>query len=278
MAVNKRARGAQYPLIQEYVFNFNDGVANLSSLTAASVDNVPKSGVTDFGSKASPVGLMSGVVYTPNGMSAAPTYFELFSMPVNAQIIGGELQIEAPYVGPSTVTLAIGDVNSGALYLAAQTLKAASWTNAPTGITNATANDPTLMTITNSTANGVAVGNVITISGCTGASAAYNGVFIADTASTTQVTCRNTALTTSLTLAGTPAGTFIAGRTALLIPAEATNQGGYATLVSTGYDAAAGAEVRGTLTFGDTTAATQGRVRVRIMYTIDGRMNEVQTT
>jgi hypothetical protein len=34
--------------------------------------------------------------------------------------------------------------------------------------------------------------------------------------------------------------------------------------------------MRGVLTFGNTTAATQGRIRVKVMYTLDGRANEIQ--
>ncbi len=272
MAVIKRTRGAQYPLVQEYVFNYNDGVAALSALNGASKDAEPRPTITDFGSKAQPTGLLNGASYVANGMSAAPTYFEVFSLPIGAQIIGGDLQIEAPYAGPSTVTLALGDSQSAARYLTATTLKAAAFTNQPTTLTNAGA-DPTVCTMGNATANGVsAVGQVITVSGCTGAAAPYNGVFVVDSYSATSVVFTNPNLTTSLTLAGTIAATFSPVRAALLIPAEVS--GG-----PSGPQAGArGVDIRGTLTFGDTAAATQGRIRVKVMYTLDGRINEISPT
>lgn len=276
MAIVKRTRGAQYPLLSEFIFNYNDGMAYLSALNGASVDSNPKSNVTDFGSKAQPSGLLSGVTYTANANTGA-NYFELMALPTNAQIIGGEMQIEVPYAGPSTATLALGDINSGALYLAATSLIATAWTNAPTGITNAGA-DPRVMTITNSTANGIsAVGQIVTISGCTGASAAYNGTYVVDAYTATSVTVTNGNLTSALTLAGTPAGTYITPRVALTVPGQETNQGGYSYVVNQGTDAAQGYDLRATLTFSGGQAATQGRVRVRIWYTIDGRMNEAAT-
>lgn len=269
MPVIKRTRGAQYPLIQEFVWNYNDGVPYLDALNAVSQDSNPRPIIQDFGSKAAPTGMLSGATYQANKMSAAPSYFDMFSLPNGAQIVGGDVQIEAPYIGPSTVTLAVGDPQSAALYLTATTLKATAFTNQPTTLTNA-GTDPTVCTMGNATANGItAVGQSITISGCTGASAPYNGTFIVDSYSATSVVFTNPNLTTSLTLAGTIAALFSPVRAALLIPTEAS-----AGSPSGAQDASAGKDIRGTLTFGDTAAATQGRVRVRVMYTIDGRQNE----
>lgn len=266
MAINRRTRGAQYPLTQEYVFNYNDGAAYLSALNGASVELNPKANVTDFGSGVQPTGLLSGVTYVAN-TGGQTYYFEIMSLPTGSQIMGGEVQIEAPYVGPATATLSVGDINTGTLYASAVNLKATAWTNAPTGITNS----GVVQTMTNSTANGItAVGQLVTISGCTGASAAYNGTFLVDSFTATSVVVTNPALSSSLTLAGTPAGTFITGRTALAIPAQQTS-------VGLGYDAYSGADIRMTLALGSG-AATQGRVRVRVMYTLDGRVNEISPT
>lgn len=269
MAVIKRTRAAQYPLVQEFVFNYNDGVPYLSALNAATQDANPRPVIVDLGSKAQPTGMLSGATYQVNGMSAAPTYIDMFSLPQGAQIIGGDVIVEAPYAGPSTVTLAIGDSQSANRYFAAATVMATAFTNQPTTLTNAGA-DPTVCTMGNATANGVtAVGQTITVSGCTGASAAYNGVWIVDSFSATQVTFTNSSLTTALTLAGTIAATFSPVRAALLIPSESS-----AGAPSGAQAAAAGRDIRGTLTFGNTTAATQGRVRVKVLYTLDGRVNE----
>jgi hypothetical protein len=186
MAVIRRTRGAQYPLVAEYVFNYNDGQAPLSALAGASVESNPKANVTDFGSQVQPNGLLSGVTYVAS--TAGTYYFEVVTLPINSQIIGGDLQVEVAYVGPLTATLALGDSTNGTLYAAATNIKAT-------------------------------------------------------------------------------------GRTALTIPAELTN---YAANSNVGTDAAAGLDVRATLVLG-TGAATAGRVRVRLMYTLDGRMNEAAT-
>lgn len=272
MAIIKRTRSAQWPLVADFVFNYNDGFAVLATLNAASQDSNPRQTITDFGSKAQPTGMLSGATYVAN-TNAAANYFEMISLPLGAQVIGGDVQIEAPYVGPGTVTLAIGDAQSGAQYFTAATLKATNFTNQPTTLTNADS-DPRVCTMGNATANGVsAVGQVITVSGCTGASAAYNGVFTVDSYSATSVVFTNPNLTTSLTLAGTIAAQFSPVRAALLIPG--INSAGSP---SGAQDASAGLDLRGTLTFSGGQAATQGRVRVRVMYVVDGKANEVIST
>ena len=274
MAIVRRSRGAQYPLVQEFVFNYNDLFPVLSSLNAPSPDL--RCNITDFGAKFSQAAgqaqCMSGQTFVAQPNTGA-NYFEIASLPLGAQIIGGDVQIEAPYVGPSTVALQIGDAQSPNLYFALATLMATAFTNQPTTLTNAGA-DPTVCTMGNATANGVsAVGQTITVSGCTGASAAYNGVFLVDSYSATSVTFTNPNLTTSLTLAGTINATYSPVRAALLIPSEES-----AGSPSGAQDANLGKDLRGTLTFSGGQAATQGRVRIRVMYTIDGRANEVQTT
>jgi hypothetical protein len=131
MAIIKRTRSAQWPLVADFVFNYNDGFAVLATLNAASQDSNPRPTITDFGSKAQPTGMLSGATYVAN-TNAAANYFEMISLPLGAQVIGGDVQIEAPYVGPGTVTLAIGDAQSGAQYFTAATLKATNFTNQPT--------------------------------------------------------------------------------------------------------------------------------------------------
>jgi hypothetical protein len=127
---------------------------------------------------------LSGVSYVAN-TNLGSTFFELMALPLGAQVIGGELQVEVPFVGPTTATLALGDSVTGALYAAATDLKTAA-------------------------------------------------------------------------------------RTALTIPAEVTG--------STATHAALGLDLRGTLAFTGGQAATQGRARVRVMYTLDGRINETAAT
>lgn len=52
MAIAKRTRSAQYPLVADFVFNYNDGFPVLATLNAASQDTNPRPTITDFGSKA----------------------------------------------------------------------------------------------------------------------------------------------------------------------------------------------------------------------------------
>lgn len=183
MAVNKRTRGAQYPLVAEYVFNYNDGQANLSALNGPSVEQNPKANVTDFGSGVQPDGLMSGVTYVTGG-GGKTSWFEVLSLPIGAQVIGGDIHIENAYVGPATATVQFGDAVTGAMYSAAVDAKTAA-------------------------------------------------------------------------------------RTALTLPLENTD--------STPGGAFTGLDMRMALVLGAGNA-TAGRVRVRVMYTIDGRVNEICAT
>lgn len=177
MAIIKRNRSAQYPLIAEFVFNYTDHMAAV--IGGVSPELAVKPLLTDFGTGVAPSGLPQGQSWTTG--VAQTNIFEIMGLPVGAQIVGGDLQVEAPYVGPATATVSIGDSSSATMYLAATSVKTA-------------------------------------------------------------------------------------GRTALTIPAETPSTGGMI-----------GNDVRMTLALG-AGAATQGRVRVRVMYTIDGRTNEVQST
>lgn len=141
MSVIRRTRGAQYPLVSEYVFNYNDGQAYLSALNGTSVEYNLKSNVTDFGSGVQPSPLMSGITYVAN-TGGQTYYFEVLTLPINAQIIGGDLQVEVAYVGPATATVALGDATNGTLYLAATNIKVTGRTalTIPAELTNYTLN------------------------------------------------------------------------------------------------------------------------------------------
>lgn len=99
MAKLTKARSAQYPLVAEFVFNFND--------TMLDINSVEKS----FGS-----------VYTDAGT------FEVIPLPPGAVIVGGELIVETQGVGPTAYTVSVGNSSSATAYLAATDLKAASGT------------------------------------------------------------------------------------------------------------------------------------------------------
>ena len=98
MTVLKKTRGAQYPLVAEFVFNFNDTA--LDSVTGAS---------KTFGS-----------VYTD------AIIFDAIPLPVGAQVIGGDLFVETQGVGPTAYTAKLGVSGADAIFLAASDLLAAA--------------------------------------------------------------------------------------------------------------------------------------------------------
>lgn len=278
MSVLRRTRQAQYPLVAEFVFNYTDGMTPLAALNGPSVDLNRFPGVTDFGSGALPAGMLTGTVYTANP-GANTSFFEIMALPNGAQIIGGDVQIEAPYVCNGTATLSIGDANAGGLYAASVNLKASATGGAITGATNAVATQPGLTTYTFTSAPACVAGQSIEASGMT--PAAYNGNFVVDSVAGNNVTVFNPQLTAAQVFVSGGTATYIAGRTALSVPDEITNivslNANYGP-VQYGEEAASGTDVRMSLTFGSAVpAATQGRVRVRVMYTIDGKMSEVAT-
>ena len=281
MATIRRSRGAQYPLAQEFVFNYNDLFPQLAALNSPSPD--VKSGViTDFGVKntlaAGQAQCLSGQTFVVQPNTGA-NYIEMMSLPNGAQIVSGELLVEAPYVGPSTATLSVGNAQGSLLHSAAVTLKAAALGGSQTGAVSG-AHNGQVVTLTVAASHGVAAGNIINVTGVTGAGAAcYNGTYVVDAVTSTTIVYFCTALAAAGDAANTAAlgagitdgagVTWIAGRTALTVNAEDT-----AGSPSGAGQAAAGIDIRGTLTFSGGQAATQGRVRVRITYTIDGRINE----
>lgn len=103
MAVLKASRQAQYPLVAEFVFNFNDTATD-------SVANTSKT----FGS-----------VYTDN------IVFNCIPLPVGAVILGGDLLVETQGVGPTAYTAAVGTPASPSAFLAASSLLAAVDTRYP---------------------------------------------------------------------------------------------------------------------------------------------------
>jgi hypothetical protein len=87
MALLKATRGAQNPLVAEFIFNFND--------TMKDVNGVEKT----FGS-----------VYTDAGT------FEVIPLPVGAVITGGEVIVETQGVGPTAYTVTVGDSGDGDIH------------------------------------------------------------------------------------------------------------------------------------------------------------------
>jgi hypothetical protein len=99
MALLKATRTAQYPLVAEFVFNYNDTMVDINGVTKT------------FGS-----------VYTDAGT------FEVIPMPVGAIIVGGELIVETAGAGPTAYTVSVGNSSSATAYLAATSVLSAGRT------------------------------------------------------------------------------------------------------------------------------------------------------
>ena len=123
MGILRRNRVVQYPLVAEFVFNFNDAMAPIpGGINGPKVDQVPNSPVVDFGSGVAPSPMPSNVSWS-SGI-AQTNVFEIMSLPQGAQIIGGDLQVEVAYLGPLTATLSLGEVGNAVLYLPATSVEA----------------------------------------------------------------------------------------------------------------------------------------------------------
>ena len=138
MAKRSKVRSAQYPLVQEYVFNFADSVVDVNGVTksfAAQADD--------------PV-------------------FPMFDMPQGAFVLGGDLIVEEAYVGPTAATLSIGIEGAATKYVNAADLKTAARTalTIPAGGVSGEELIGTLaMTVADATAGKVRVRIMYTIDG-----------------------------------------------------------------------------------------------------------------
>lgn len=99
MALLKAARSTQYPMVAEFVFNFNDTMVDVNGVTKT------------FGS-----------VYTDAGT------FEVIPLPIGAIITGGELIVETAGAGPTAYTVSVGNSSSATAYLAATSILSAGRT------------------------------------------------------------------------------------------------------------------------------------------------------
>ena len=98
MALLKATRNAQWPLMAEFTFNFDD--------TMVDVNGVTKDFKT-FGGN--PV-------------------VDVINLPANATVIGGELVVETAYTGTTVATVSIGDSASATRYGSAINLMSAART------------------------------------------------------------------------------------------------------------------------------------------------------
>lgn len=113
MAKLNASRTAQYPLVAEFVFKFNDYVTD-------SVDLVKKT----FGSTvalADPASLVSGLT-APAGL-----VFDAVNLPYGATVVGGEVIVEEAFVGIGAgATLSLGVAGNTTALVNAMDLDAAA--------------------------------------------------------------------------------------------------------------------------------------------------------
>lgn len=94
MSLISATRGAQYPLVAEFVFNYNDTIVDTSGST--------------------------------EDLSAVGTVIaNIISLPPGAVVSGGEIVTETAVTGAASYTLSLGDSGSAARYFAATDCKAA---------------------------------------------------------------------------------------------------------------------------------------------------------
>lgn len=125
MALLTKTRAAQYPLVQEFIFNFGDTMVNTSGATA------------DFKTVGTPV-------------------FEVFKLPVGAVISGGDLIVETAYAGPTAATVSVGDAASATRFLAATSLLSAARTALTIPVTALGSGADVLLTFSLTVANATA--------------------------------------------------------------------------------------------------------------------------
>lgn len=113
MTTLKATRTAQWPLVAEFSFNFNDTMADINGVTR------------DFGSLA-------------GGSSAATIYtFEVLNLPESAVVIGGDLTVETTF-DTAGYDVTVGDTAVTNRYLASTDVKTAARTAlVPTGFRGA---------------------------------------------------------------------------------------------------------------------------------------------
>jgi len=98
MALLKATRNAQWPLMAEFTFNFDDTMVDINGVTK------------DF-----------------KTFGGNPVV-DVINLPANANVIGGELVVETAYTGTTVATVSIGDSASATRYGSAINLMSAART------------------------------------------------------------------------------------------------------------------------------------------------------
>lgn len=154
------SRSAQYPLIAEFAFDFNDWVIDSVDLTKKTL------GSTVAAAKdPAEVGLLGPVANT--------IVFDCIPLPVGAVVIGGELIVETAVTGSTAATILLGIAGNTATLLGSTSLMAAAGTRTPLLLTAALQSAPAganvratiAYTVANATAGRARVRLMYTIDG-----------------------------------------------------------------------------------------------------------------
>lgn len=89
------SRTAQYPLVAQFIATFNNWVLDSVSLAAVTLGSTPA-----LSTDPAQAGLSGPVANTVT--------FDCIPLPVGAVVTGGELIVDAAYVGPTAVTISLG--------------------------------------------------------------------------------------------------------------------------------------------------------------------------
>ena len=118
------SRSAQYPLVQEFSFDFNDWVVDSADLvkktlgsTVAAAKDPAEAGLT--------------------GPVANTITFDCIPLPVGAVLVGGELIIEQAYAGSTAATIQLGIAGALTTVLGSTSLMAAANTRTALLLTSA---------------------------------------------------------------------------------------------------------------------------------------------
>jgi len=109
------SRGGQYPLLQQFAASFSNWVYDSVSGAAVTLGSTPALS-TD------PTQL------NLQGATANTIVFDCVPLPTGAVVESAELIVDTAYVGPTSATVAIGDVTNASAYLAATSLLAVART------------------------------------------------------------------------------------------------------------------------------------------------------
>lgn len=118
------SRSAQYPLIQEFAFSWNDWVVDSVDGAKKTLGSTPALSVDP----AEP-GLVGPVANTIT--------FDCIPLPVGAVLVGGELIIESAYTGSTAATITLGIAGSLTTVLGSTSLMAAASTRTALLLTSA---------------------------------------------------------------------------------------------------------------------------------------------